>query len=499
MAKNRLQGRIQVIKMKKHFSLIFLCVFTGFIFACAHPAIRKITPQGKKSTRLSWDSETHRWVFKAKPPARKVSQESGLPSFAQAVPAPPLKKETDRLIELQKRVLTKEDYLRAKFKGKEIVLPEDLPKNGEIEVKYRIGIDDILNIYIWKHEDLSRDVPVRSDGNVSLPLIGDIYAAGLEIPEFRAIIEKKYDEYIENPQITVTCKMPNSLQVSVVGAVKKPDTYVGPATMTYTLRGDRTLLSILSVVSIRPDADLEESYIIRGNKIIPVNLKALLEDGDTSQNVILCPQDTLVISEPLKEIVLLGEVKSPGRYKINRKSTVLDALSRAGGVNSKTADLYMAYLARDNDILPINFKRLLDYGNLSQNILLNDDDIIYIPNINENKTFVIGEVNTPGVRYSTDPMDLMEAISSCGGFRTTANRSQVVVVRGGSRTPDVYAVNVLEMMEGGSLKRFYLERGDTVYVARTAIADWNVFLSQMLPTLTSTRIIQTILNSGWNP
>jgi protein involved in polysaccharide export with SLBB domain len=96
-------------------------------------------------------------------------------------------------------------------------------------------------------------------------------------------------------------------------------------------------------------------------------------------------------------------------------------------------------------------------------------------------------------------MDLMEAISSCGGFRTTANRSQVVVVRGDPGKPKVYAVNVLEMMEGGSSERFYLERGDTVYVARTAIADWNVFLSQLLPTLTTTRVIQTILNERWNP
>jgi protein involved in polysaccharide export with SLBB domain len=456
MAKNRLQGRIQVIKMKKHFSLIFLCVFTGFIFACTHPVIREISPQDKKGTQLKWDRETHKWVFKTEPPDRKAPRESGLPSFAQAVPTPPLKKEADRLIELQKRALTKEDYLRARFKGKEIIFPEDLPKNGEIEVKYKIGIDDILNIYIWKHEDLSGDVPVRSDGYASLPLIGDIHVEGLEIPEFRAVIEKKYDEYIEKPQITVTCKVPNSLQVSIVGAVEKPETYIGPATTTYILRGDRTLLSILSVVSIRSDADLEESYIIRGDKIIPVNLKALLEDGDTSQNIILCPQDTLVISEPLKEIVLLGEVKSPGRYKINRNSTVLDALSRAGGVNSKTADLYMAYLARDNDILPINFKRLLDHGNMSQNILLNDGDIIYIPNINENKTFVIGEVNAPGVRYFTDPMDLIEAISSCGGFRTTANRSQVVVVRGNPQKPEVYAVNVLKMMKGKSLERFYL-------------------------------------------
>ena len=92
----------------------------------------------------------------------------------------------------------------------------------------------------------------------------------------------------------------------------------------------------------------------------------------------------------------------------------------------------------------------------------------------------------------------MEAISSSGGFRTTANRSQVVVVRGDPGKPKVYAVNVLKMMKGESSERFYLERGDSVYVARTAIANWNVFLSQLLPTLSSTRVIQTILNSEWS-
>jgi len=485
--------------MKRYSSIIVMSVLVCFVVACAHPVIRDISSTDKKSSQLTWDKKTHKWIVKATSPVAKVSQESHVPSFARTVPTPSLETGTKKLIELQKRVLTKEDYLRARFKGKTIVLPENLPKNGDVEVTYRIGVDDILSIYVWKNEDISMDVPVRSDGNVSLPLIGDIHAEGLDIPEFKIVIAEKYDAYIKDPQITVTCKVPNSLQVSIVGAVVKPETYVGPATMTYTLRGDRTLLSILSVVSIESDADLAESYIIRDDVIIPVNLKVLLEDGDTSQNVILHPQDTIVISEPLKEIVLLGEVKTPGRYKTNRNSTVLDALSRAGGINAERANLYMAYLARDNDVLPINFKRLLDYGDMNQNILLNHGDIIYIPSNNENKVFVVGEVNVPGVRYFTDPLDLMEAISSCRGFKETANRSQVVVVRGDSQDPRVYSVNVIEMMKGKSSERFSLERGDIVYVARTAIADWNVFLRQVLPTLTSTRVVQTILNDRWNP
>ena len=497
------QKKVRVIDMNRLLSLAGLFVSLSLIVACAHPAaIQEISPRAHNSSQIKWDKETHAWVSHADPAASPSSRESGIPSYAQPISTPSLpspEKGGQGIIELQKRVLTKEDYLRARFKDKTIIFPEDLPKQDPSEVTYKIGIDDILNIYIWKNEDISMDVPVRSDGNVSLPLIGDIHAEGLEIPEFKALIAEKYRTYIKDPQITITCKVPNSLQVSIVGAVVKPETYVGPATMTYTLRGDRTLLSILSVVSIKSDADLAESYLIRDEAIIPVDLKALLEDGDTSQNVTLHPGDTIVIAEPLKEVVLLGQVKSPGKYKTKRSSNVLDALSRAGGINSSTANLYMAYLARDNDILPINFKRLLDYGDMSQNILLNEGDIIYIPDNNENKVFVIGEVTTPGVQYFTDPLDLMEAISACRGFKETANRSQVVIVRGDHRNPKVYAVNVLAMMEGGTSERFYLQRGDTVYVARTGIADWNVFLNQILPTLTSTRVIQTILNEGWNP
>lgn len=487
--------------MKKHTILIFLCILTGIISACAGgQAIRDITPREKAPARLSWDSETHKWVFKSEPSAgniRKIDQKPIISSFARRVPCTPGAEET--FIELQRRVLTKEEYFQTKFKGKKVVFPKDLPRPGEVEIKYRIGIDDILNVFIWKHEDLSEDLLVRSDGYVSLPLIGDVYAAGLEIPEFKTLIEKKYNEYLESPQITVTCKMPNSLQVSVTGAIDTPDTYVGPTTMVYTLRGDHTLLTILSVVTILPNADLSESYIIRGGVIIPVDIKALWKDGDISQNILLCPGDTIVIPEPLKQVVLLGEFKNPGRYKVNRNAKILEAISQAGGFNPSTANLYMAYLARGDGVLPINFKRLLDQGDISQNILLHDDDIIYMPNINESKIYVLGEVNRPKVCYFTDPLDLMEAISSAGGFKDTANRSQVVMVRGTPQRPEVYAVNVLDMMKGKSMERFYLEKNDTVYIPRTAIANWNVFLSRMLPTLTTTRVIQEIVHEGWNP
>jgi polysaccharide biosynthesis/export protein len=142
----------------------------------------------------------------------------------------------------------------------------------------------------------------------------------------------------------------------------------------------------------------------------------------------------------------------------------------------------MAYLARGGRILPVNFKRLIDQGDLDQNILVEDKDVIYVPSSKQSIVYVLGEVKNPKVVHFTDTMDLFEAIGEAGDFMTTANRSEVVVVRGGLHSPQIYAVNALEMMRGETAQRFILNRYDIVYVPRTTIADWNVFVNQLLPT-----------------
>jgi len=100
----------------------------------------------------------------------------------------------------------------------------------------------------------------------------------------------------------------------------------------------------------------------------------------------------------------------------------------------------------------------------------------------------MGEVERPGVVRFVTPMDVLEAISEAGDFKTTANRGQVLVVRGGPHQPKVYAINALKMLKGFTGEKFFLDRRDIVYVPRTAIADWNLFVSQLLPTLTAINI-----------
>jgi polysaccharide export outer membrane protein len=130
---------------------------------------------------------------------------------------------------------------------------------------------------------------------------------------------------------------------------------------------------------------------------------------------------------------------------------------------------------------------------MSQNIIMEDGDIIYVPNSDEKKYYVLGEVSRPGVVYYRDPVDLIEAIAQGGGFLTTAQRKQVVVVRGDIRTPRIYAIDTLAMLEGKSFERFTMQKGDIVYVPRTLIADWNLFVTQILPTFQAAALVDLMI------
>jgi|Deesub1362B_J571_1020462.scaffolds.fasta_scaffold04842_1 protein-tyrosine phosphatase len=465
-----------------------------FLAACTPgwgPPIKEIHPGAEE---IFWDQEKHVWAV-GKPPVISPSSSVQEPSSVGAiqkikvskVPRPLQEKPT----KYQRLPSSIRDYIREKFKGKQILFPEELPQELANNV-HRIGPDDVLHVIIWTDGNLDMDVVVRTDGKISLPLVGEVQAAGLEISELESRLRRKYSSYIENPQVTVTLKEANSLKVFITGAVKVPTYAAGPITSGFPLRGDRRLLTALSQVEILPDADLSEAYIVRGEIIIPVDLSRLLKDGDMTQNVLLKPADTIVIPGSLKEVTILGEVENPGRYRVKRRTTLLDALAKAGGIKRETAALDLSYVERGGEVLPVDFKRLIDLNDLDQNILLENDDIVHIASNQENKVFVLGEVAKPGVVRFVGPMDVLEAISEAGDFLISANRKQVVVVRGGPQEPKVYAINALKMMAGYTHEKFILNRYDIVYVPRTLIADWNVFITQLLPTISTSNLIRML-------
>src|SRR5208282_3409041 len=156
---------------------------------------------------------------------------------------------------------------------------------------YIIGIEDVLDISVWQEPNVSRSVPVRPDGKISIPLVNDIQAAGLTPMQLASSITEKLKKFLTKPQVTVTVTAINSQRVFVIGEVTKP----GPM----PLLPNMTALQALSIAGGPTQfADQKHAYVMRheGGKdsTYPVNYRNLLR-GDTRGNIILKAGDTIVV------------------------------------------------------------------------------------------------------------------------------------------------------------------------------------------------------------
>ena len=144
---------------------------------------------------------------------------------------------------------------------------EQNPAGGN-PAEYRIGPEDMLLISVWKNEAVTRTVPVRPDGKISLPLINDVTAAGLTTLELRQVLAKKLAEYIPEPEVSVIVTEVRSFKVSVMGEVAKP--------ARYELKSWTTVLDALALAGgFTPFAARSQIVVLRpegnGMKRIPFN------------------------------------------------------------------------------------------------------------------------------------------------------------------------------------------------------------------------------------
>lgn len=220
------------------------------------------------------------------------------------------------------------------------------PKQKEKE--YEIGPEDVLEIMVWDHDDLKREVYVSREGVFSYPLIGTVQAGGLSIEQLeKEIRDRLSGKYIIDPQVSVTVKEYKSKKVFVLGEVGGPG---GKGPGTYPLTGKTSLMEVLTMTGGPTQNAGTEATISRPRKtggasgsqekspndeVIKVNLRKLLE-GDASQNIYLEPNDTVYVSKAAYFFVY-GQVKNPGKYNLEKNTTVLKAITTAGGATEKAA------------------------------------------------------------------------------------------------------------------------------------------------------------------
>ena len=156
-----------------------------------------------------------------------------------------------------------------------------------------IGKDDVLAINVWKEPDISRSIPVRSDGKISLPLVGEIQAAGETPLKLEQNIAARLKNYIEEPEVTVIVQQINSEKFNILGMVSKPG--------TYPLVGSATVLDAIALAGgFRDFAKQKSIYILRQNPDgtqtrLPFNYKEVVKGRNTTQNVLLQPRDTVIV------------------------------------------------------------------------------------------------------------------------------------------------------------------------------------------------------------
>jgi polysaccharide biosynthesis/export protein len=156
-----------------------------------------------------------------------------------------------------------------------------------------IGADDVLAVNVWKETEISRSVPVRSDGKISLPLVGEVQASGHTPRQLEQEIAKRLQNYISEPEVTVIVQQINSQKFNVLGQVARPG--------LYPLTNSPTVLDAIGLAGgFRDFAKQKSIYILRknpdgGQSRLPFNYKDVVKGKNQEQNVKLQPGDTVVV------------------------------------------------------------------------------------------------------------------------------------------------------------------------------------------------------------
>jgi polysaccharide export outer membrane protein len=163
----------------------------------------------------------------------------------------------------------------------------------DIDAKYVIGPDDLLAIDVWHEQELSRTVPVRLDGKISLPLLGEVTASGETPLQLQEFIAERLKEYLAHPHVTVIVQQPNSHSFNVVGEVQKPGAFVF---------GHRVCIvdAIAQAGGLRDFAKPKKMYVLRtlangSQEKLPVNYNDVITGKTPSANVVLQSHDTVVV------------------------------------------------------------------------------------------------------------------------------------------------------------------------------------------------------------
>jgi len=274
------------------------------------------------------------------------------------------------------------------------VTPETRTDTNQLRPDYVLGANDQILIRTFEVEEINeKPFRIDNDGNISLPLVGTVKAAGLSVQELETDLTNRYKTYVKDPHITISVIQFRAEVVFVVGAFQKPG--------IYPLEGRRTLVEMLSIVGgLQPNASRRIKVIRRAesgtiplpNAItdpetktssVEINIASLRNNINPAEDIVLAPNDTISV-ERAEMVYVQGEINHTGAFELGERDSVsvLQVITLAGGL-TKGADPSKAEILRPvldtsrRAEIPVNLKQVL--ATRENDLPLLPNDILYIP------------------------------------------------------------------------------------------------------------------------
>jgi polysaccharide export outer membrane protein len=334
-----------------------------------------------------------------------------------------------------------------------------------VAAEYTVGPGDILTINVWGHADLSKDYPVTVDGHVPFPLVGRVKADGLTVQQLaerlRVLLEK---DYLVNPQVVVSVKEYLSQKVQILGEAEKPGLYY--------LTGPTTLVEMLSRAGGLGKTAGRELMVLRTTKtgpagkaggltILRLDMRKVMA-GDVSNNVRV-ERDDMIFVPKAQAFFVLGEVRKPGTFALEKETTILEAITQAEGFTDKAASSGIKVLRRTPDGKQDTIALDMSGGVPKEKFFkIQDGDTIMVPK--GNSFFVFGEVKKPGAYQIDKDTNVLEAITIAGGLTDKAAPGRTRIIRTTSKGQEVLYVDVNEILKKGQRERGVLVLENDVVV-----------------------------------
>jgi polysaccharide export outer membrane protein len=253
--------------------------------------------------------------------------------------------------------------------------------------EYLIAPDDVLDIKVWRgFEEKKYDVTVKSDGYITVAFV-TIKVSDMSVRQAEAELNKALLEYIREPKVEILVKEYLGRTVTLLGAVQLlPRPFTGPG--IYALKGKTTLAQlVIKAGGFTKDAELEKVRITKPEGTAKeINLFEIMFAGEVSKDVVLDNGDIVYIPYKTdteeRNVYVLGEARTPGIYKMTPKLTLLQALGKAGGYKDEAliGEIRIIRGGLDNpQFIVADTKAILEGGDMSKDVYLKNNDIIYIP------------------------------------------------------------------------------------------------------------------------